>query len=70
MKVLIPFTCYPSNAHGTGAANQVFANMLSEMVKDKKINFVLLPVNLTKNRITLTNSEYSYKQNLTQKKKC
>lgn len=68
MKVLIPFTCYPSNAHGTGAANLVFANMLSEMVKDKKINFVLLPVNLTKNRVTLTNSEYSYKQNLTQKK--
>ena len=50
MKVLIPFTCYPSKTHGTGAANMVFSNILSEIVKEKKIKFILLPINLTKKK--------------------
>ena len=61
MKVLIPFTCYPSKTHGTGAANMVFSNILSEIVKEKKIKFILLPINLTKKKIKMSISEISFK---------
>ena len=61
MKVLIPFTCYPSKTHGTGAANKVFSNILSEIVKKKKIKFILLPINLTKKKIKMSVSEISFK---------
>ena len=40
----------------------VFSNILSEIVKEKKIKFILLPINLTKKKIKMSISEISFKK--------
>lgn len=67
MKILIPFTVYPSLEHNVGAINKVFSSIISELCK-KNVKIILLPINLNSEKVKLTKSEHSFKKFLKMKK--
>ena len=68
MKVLIPFTCYPSTVDGVGAANRIFSNILDELSKKHDWTFILLPINFTEKPTILTKNETICKRLLKKRK--